>query len=261
MITFTIATVCYNAARWLRPTIRSVETQDYPHVEHIIVDGASHDETLAQLHHYRQRNAAERSAHRIVVRSEPDHGIYDAMNKALGLATGNYVLFLNAGDRLHTPSTLSHIASAIERRQPGAELPAVVYGHTHLIDADGRFLRPRRLVPPERLSWRSFRKGMLVCHQAFLARRDLAQAQHYDTAFRYSADFDWCIRIMQRAEQLRLPLLNTHSVLADYLAEGTTTAHHKASLRERFHIMRRHYGSLPTLGMHLWFAVRALLKP
>lgn len=261
MTKFTIATVCFNAAAFLRRTILSVEGQDYPHIEHLIIDGRSKDETLAQIHHYQERNSHLTSPHEIVCLSEPDHGLYDAMNKALRLATGDYILFLNAGDKLHSPSILSDIAHLLQKgNYADTARPAVLYGDTHLVDDEGRFLRRRRLSPPERLNWRSFRHGMLVCHQAFFARTDLAKTHLYDLDYRFSADFDWCIRILRSAHSRRLPPLNTHTVVVDYLSEGMTTRHHKASLRERFHIMCKHYGLFTTLMQHAWFAVRALLK-
>lgn len=259
MLKFTIATVCYNAASALRPTLRSVEQQDYAAIEHLIIDGASKDETLAQLHHYRERHRREGDGLEVVFRSEPDKGIYDAMNKALALATGDYILFLNAGDRLHTPHTLSRIAEQLAVYGEGDARPAVVYGHTDIVDSDGHFLRRRRLAPPAVLDARSFRQGMLVCHQAFYARTDLARATPYNMNYRFSADFDWCIRILQQGEQKRLSNHNTRLTLADYLAEGTTTANHRASLRERYDIMCRHYGTFLSLCLHAWFALRALL--
>lgn len=280
MIKFTIATVCYNAGRLLQRTIASVEAQDYPAVEHLIVDGNSRDETLAHIHHYQERNSRAAIQHEIVCRSEPDEGLYDAMNKALRLATGDYILFLNAGDKFHSTSTLSDIAAqltsayaltddetadedaadrltSLVRRQ----LPAVVYGHTDLVDDEGRFLRHRRLAPPETLTWKSFRGGMLVCHQAFFARTDLAKATPYnDEKYRFSADFDWCIRIMKEGARLRLPMHNTHLVVADYLSEGLTTKNHKASLMERYDVMCVHYGKFRAFMQHVWFAVRSVIK-
>lgn len=261
MIKFTIATVCFNAARNLRRTLQSIEAQDYASIEYLIIDGRSKDETLAQIHHYQERNSHLPSPHEVVFISEPDRGIYDAMNKALRMASGEYILFLNAGDKLHAPSTLSEIATLIKNGgyAPDA-LPAVVYGDTDIVDDDGNFLRHRRLSPPERLTWRSFRHGMLVCHQAFFARTDLAKEQPYNLDYRFSADFDWCIRILRTAAGLRLPNLNARLVVADYLSEGTTTANHKASLRERYRIMAHHYGTFSTIVQHAWFVIRAILK-
>lgn len=250
----TVITVTYNAADLIGRTIDSVESQDYPYVEHLIVDGNSQDDTLEQIHHYQERNSIARVKHEIVCLSEPDEGLYDAMNKSIDLATGRFLLFLNAGDKFHSHETLSQLARVIE----GSEsLPAVVYGDTHLVDACGDFLRRRRLEPPETLTWRSFRDGMLVCHQAFLAATDLARAERYDRRYRFSADFDWCVRIMKQAERLNRPLVNSRAVIADYLSEGLTTRHRKASLFERFRIMVRHYGLVPTLIRHAWFVIRS----
>ena len=143
--------------------------QDYPHVEHLIVDGASKDATLNLLHLWEKQSEESETPHKLVVVSEPDKGLYDAMNKALRLASGDYVLFLNAGDCFHTSTTLSDIARSVaEANYPPQQLPAVLYGDTDLVDNEGQFLRHRRLSPPEKLTWRSFQQGMLVCHQAFL---------------------------------------------------------------------------------------------
>lgn len=254
----TVATVTYNAADLIETTIGSVEEQDYPNVEHLIIDGNSQDATLTAVHHYQERNSVAAVPHEVNCLSEPDSGLYDAMNKAIDMATGDYLLFLNAGDRLHSAGTLSQIAAAV--RAAGDAMPAVVYGDTHIVDAEGRFVRRRRLSPPSRLTWQSFRYGMLVCHQAFFARTDLAKALPYDLRYRFSADFDWCIRIMREARRRRLPLTNAKIVVADYLNEGMTTRNHRASLRERFHIMVRHYGMAATLLLHAWFVVRGAFK-
>lgn len=250
----TVATVSYNAGTLINRTIHSVEEQTYPYVEHLIVDGNSQDDTLEQIHHYQERNSIAAVRHEIACISEPDDGLYDAMNKAIDMATGKYILFLNAGDTFHSPDTLETIARTAKQTK---QLPAVVYGDTHLVDAEGRFVRRRRLAPPEQLTWRSFKNGMLVCHQAFFARTDLARRMHYDEKYRYSADFDWCIRIMREASRQHIPLANSHIVVAHYLSEGLTTKHHKASLRERFDIMAHHYGWLSTVLRHAWFVVRS----
>ena len=137
---------------------------------------------------------------------------------------------------------------------------AVVYGETDLVDNEGNFLRHRRLQAPEKLTSKSFRSGMLVCHQSFYVRTDLAKATPYDLHYRYSADYDWCIRLMQRAEKRRLRFLNSHLILTDYLSEGLTTKNHRSSLLERFRLMTLHYGWGTALAEHLWFVVRAIIK-
>jgi glycosyltransferase involved in cell wall biosynthesis len=256
MIKFSIITVTFNAGRAFSTTADSVLSQIYSEVEHIVVDGASTDGTLDLARRYAQRNEESASGHEVVVRSEPDKGIYDAMQKGLNMATGDYVCFLNAGDWLPSADTLLTIADKIDLDCR----PGVLYGDTDIVDDEGRFLFHRRLSPPERLTWRSFRQGMVVCHQAFYARTDIAQAVDYDQSFRLSADVDWCIRVMKKCEEKGLELKNLHSTVVNYLREGQSTRHHRASLKERFRIMARHYGWLPTVALHAWFALRMLVR-
>lgn len=257
MVRFTIITCTYNAAAMLRRTLESVWSQTYEGVDHLIVDGASKDATVEMAENYKQKNDARGNGHTVRVVSEPDRGLYDAMNKGLSLAGGDYLLFLNAGDAFHSVDTLSTLAAMVEGCEP---LPAVLYGDTNIVDAGGRLVRRRRLSPPERLTWRSFCRGMLVCHQAFYVRTDIAKATPYDLTYRFSADVDWCIRVMREAARQGLELRNSHTVVADYLYGGMTTANHKASLKERYAVMRKHYGLIVTAVMHLWFIVRAFFK-
>jgi glycosyltransferase involved in cell wall biosynthesis len=248
---FTIATVTYNATETIERTILSVEEQDYPYVEHLIIDGNSTDTTLEHIHHYQERNSIAEVPHEIVCRTEPDEGLYDAMNKALRLATGDYILFLNAGDTLHN----AHLLSDIARIAAGTKA-AVIYGHTDLVDNEGTYIGPRRLTPPDVLTSDSFKQGMLVCHQAFFANMKLARNVAYDMKYRFSADFDWCVRLMKAAEEKGMALLNSKLIISDYLNEGLTTRNHRRSLIERFKIMTHHYGLLSTCLHHLWFVVR-----
>ena len=241
---FSIITVTYNAEAVLDDTIQSVVVQTYKEIEYIIVDGGSKDKTLEIAKRYAEKLS--------VIISEPDKGLYDAMNKGIRLATGDYVCFLNAGDQLHEDETLFQIVQSLYE----AELPDVIYGDTDIVDLDGHFLHKRRLSPPENLTWKSFKQGMLVCHQAFFARTSLAKVTPYNLKYRYSSDFDWCIRIMKQAKVLH----NTYLTIIDYLSEGMTTQNHQASLMERFWIMSRHYGFLTTVFQHLWFTIRLAIK-
>lgn len=239
---FSIITVCRNAAGVIAPTLESVDAQTCRLYEHIIVDGASTDATADVV-------AGHPSALRHFI-SEPDRGIYDAMNKGMSMSSGDYLLFLNAGDRLHAPDTLQLYADAIM----AADYPGVVYGQTDIVDTDGHRIGPRHLRAPEQLTLQSFADGMLVCHQAFVALRKIAGG--YNPRWRFSADYDWCIRCLQHSRRnVYVP-----AVTADYLAEGTTTANRRRSLMERFHIMRYYYGTIPTLLRHVRFALRAFRR-
>jgi hypothetical protein len=184
------------------------------------------------------------------------------MNKGLRCLTGDYVCFLNAGDFLPAPDIARRIVQAVNVQCSmfNVQCPAVLYGDTDIVDGEGHFLHHRRLAPPEHLTWKSFRQGMLVCHQAFYARADYAIATPYDMQYRYSADVDWCIRVMKAAAKENVPLLNLHMVVANYTQEGQTTLHHRESLMERYRVMEHHYGRVQTLLLHCWFAVRSLLK-
>ena len=253
-----IITVTYNAESTIERTLRSVEEQTYGCIEHIIIDGCSSDHTLSHIQRYVERNSLP-NRHGIRVVREPDIGLYDAMNKGIQQATGDYLVFLNAGDRLHEDTTLEQLASLSGWQRNRANY-AILYGETDLVDGEGRFLRHRRLQAPEQLTSKSFRSGMLVCHQSFYVRTDLARATPYDLNYRYSADYDWCIRLMQRAEKRRLRFLNTRLILTDYLSEGLTTKNHRRSLLERFRLMARHYGWPTAIAEHLWFVVRAVVK-
>ncbi len=264
MTRFSIVTVTFNAERVVGRTLGSVLAQRGVSVEHIIVDGASGDATMDIVAGYVRESALKAPGNEVRVVSEPDGGVYDAMNKGLRMATGDYVCFLNAGDWLPGADTLSTIAANARLdgiREGGGPLPAVLYGDTDIVDAEGNVLGPRRLRPPRELSWRSFMHGMLVCHQAFYARVDIAREVPYDLSLRLSSDVDWCIRVMKRAEEMSLPLANVGATVANYQRDGLSTRRHGESLWERFLVMRRHYGLATAAAMHLWFALRALCPP
>ena len=275
MIKITYVTITYQAAKVLQRTLDSVLQQDYPEITHLIIDGASTDGTLEMVNDYIERSNAANNGHKILLMSEPDNGIYDAMNKGLRSLDGDYVCFLNAGDFLPAQDTVSRIVETISQRDgsfvspdtkglqgdcPQCDLPAVLYGDTDIVDAEGHFLHHRRLAPPEHLTWKSFRHGMLVCHQAFYARTDFAIATPYNQKYRYSADVDWCIRIMKAAAKENVPLLNLHMVVVNYTEEGQTTLHHRESLLERYRVMESHYGRISTFFMHCWFVIRSVIS-
>lgn len=242
---FSIITVTYNAESTIEATMRSIKQQTFRPIEHIIIDGASKDNTLYIINKYKDDNTK--------VISEPDHGLYDAMNKGIRLATGTYLCFLNAGDTFHEQDTLEKMVNNAGLSD-NDKLPDILYGQTAIVDAERHFLRMRHHTAPEVLTWKCFQQGMLVCHQAFFVKRTLAEP--YNLQYKYSSDYDWCIRMMKKADVIS----NTHLILIDYLDEGMTTRHHRASLIERLRIMAKHYGWGKTLLMHLWFVIRLVKK-
>lgn len=257
MIKFTIVTCTYNAEPVLHRTLNSVLHQSYADVEHLILDGLSKDGTVKMAMEYKEKSDKDENGHDITVISEKDGGLYDAMNKGIRHATGDYIVFLNAGDVFPNEDTLETIAASVGE---GETLPGVLYGDTDIVDNEGHFLCHRRLTPPKKLSWKSFRWGMLVCHQAFYARTDIAKKTPYNNkVYRFSADVDWCIRIMKECAKENLPLRNVNEVIVNYLDGGMTNKNHKASLKERFRVMADHYGIIQTAIMHVLFVFRAIL--
>ena len=238
---FSIITVTYNAAKVLRPTLDSVKAQSFRDFEYLVIDGASSDDTLQLVE---DAGIATTS-----VWSEPDKGLYDAMNKALKKAKGEYLIFLNAGDAFATPETLARIAVKAQ------DHPDVIYGQTQLVDDQRKVVGMRHLTAPAVLDWKSFKDGMLVCHQAFIARRELCP--EYNLNYRFSADYDWCIKVLRQSQSTAY--VGDEPIIS-YLSEGLTTENHKKSLRERYRIMCHYYGTVPTMLRHVKFALRHLLR-
>ena len=238
---FSIITVTWNAADVIAPTIQSVQRQTSSDYEMLIIDGASTDDTLAIV---RQASIAS-----LRVFSEPDNGLYDAMNKGIARARGRYLIFLNAGDKFADDTVLARLAMLT------ADNPGVIYGQTQLVDAEGQVVGKRHLTAPKKLTANSFMNGMVVCHQAFAARRDLVP--EYDLQYKLSADYDWCIKVLKKSPA------NAYAgqePIISYLADGMTTRHHRASLMERYRIMCRHYGTATATLRHLGFIPRYLRR-
>ena len=225
----------YNAAGLVERTMKSVASQSWTNLQHVVVDGASGDDTLRVVEKF--------SRPALKVFSEKDKGIYDAMNKGLDLAEGDYVLFLNAGDELFSATTIEDIM----RSESGAD---VYYGNTAVVDNNGLVLGDRRLSPPEYLDWKSLRHGMLVSHQSMLVRSSIAVK--YDLQYRISSDIDWTIRVLKNARKV----VNTHIYISKFLEGGVSTSQRKRGLKERFSIMKKHYGIASTLWDHGFIAMR-----
>jgi glycosyltransferase involved in cell wall biosynthesis len=237
-----IITVVFNGEKVLERTIQSIHTQTYRNLEYIIIDGASNDGTLELI-----------KQHQEVVnkwKSEPDRGLYDAMNKGLAMASGDYVLFLNAGDQFYKDQTLEKVFS------DGVKAD-VLYGETLIVDPEGKEIGMRRLKTPEVLSWKSLMNGMLVCHQSFIVRRSISP--QYELRYKIAADYAWMLECLKRAKTI----VNTHMIISRFLEGGMNKSNIPTALKERFYIMASHYGWLRTLIMHvliglrfIWFVIK-----
>lgn len=242
-----IITITYNAERFLERTIRSIVAQeactlgvDY---EYLIVDGASTDGTLDIIRRY--------EAHVSRWTTGPDRGLYDAMNKGQALAIGEFVWFMNAGDELHDPQTLSRLLAAI-RINPETD---VFYSDALFVNEDGSPVGLRSEATPhalpKRLRWQDMAMGMKVSHQAFVARRRIAPPYPINNL---SADLDWEIRCLKAARRVTyLPF-----VLCRYLVGGLSVQKHRQSLIDRFTVLIWHFGLFQTLINHGRIVWRAL---
>lgn len=241
--TISIITVCYNAAGTIEETICSVLGQTWKNIEYIIVDGASKDNTLNIVQKYRSRIA------RII--SEKDKGLYDAMNKGLQLATGDYVLFLNADDLLYAADTLEKAFSNCKEAD-------AIYGEAMFVNSAGEEMGLRSAQTPHkvpaRLNWRSLRYGMVVSHQAFIIRRSLAGP--FDLQYAVCADIDWMIRCLKQCSST----CNAHAVICNFRTGGISKQQQKEGWRERFLILSRHYGTASNLFNHVYIGWRYLFS-
>ena len=237
-----VITITFNASRVLPPTLRSVAGQTFRDFEHIVIDGASTDDTIAV--------ARRLGVDGLRIVSEPDKGLYDAMNKGLAAAKGKYVVFLNAGDAFAGEDVLEAYAGAADSD------PDIIYADTEIVDEERRVIGPRHLSAPDILTAESFSHGMLICHQAFMVRRSMAPA--YDLQYRFSADYDWTVKCIMLTDPAKC--VNLRRVAVHYLSDGLTDRNRKASLMERFRIMARHYGYATAVCRHIGFIPRAVLR-
>ncbi len=183
---FTIVTVCWNSAAVLARARDSLQAQTYRDYEWVVVDGASTDSTMEIV---REFDAAP-----VVSVSEPDKGIYDAMNKGVRMARGEYVFFLNSDDALHDADVLADVAQALEA-EPRTEL---LYGNVVYTYPSRKLLRTFSHIDARSLPFED------LCHQATFARRALFERLGtFDTRFRLNADYDWLIRVFRSGAHTR----------------------------------------------------------
>lgn len=231
-----IITVTYNALQELPATLESIQPLLGKSVELIIVDGASNDGTQEYL-----KSKSDIITYWI---SEKDMGIYDAMNKGLRLAKGEFVWFLNAGDYLHDPKALNEILND----NPNADL---YYGDTEMITSDGKSLGLRRGGVPEILNADTFRTGMKVSHQSIIVRREIAP--EFDISYRIVGDLDWLIRLVKQGVRVK----NLHQIVSKFTIGGASGKHWSFAMKERWRCLKTHYGFWPTLWAHIVIILKA----
>ncbi|MBN2484736.1 MAG: glycosyltransferase [Bacteroidales bacterium] len=227
-----IITVVYNAKKQLEATVLSILEQTSKDFEYIIIDGGSTDGTLDVIKKYESQIG--------FWLSEPDNGLYDAMNKGLSHAKGTFVWFLNAGDKIFDMDTVQKLTDIYAKTDAD-----ILYGETMVFSEAGNDVGLRRHSAPADLSWKSLKMGMLVCHQSFLPKREIAP--YYNLEYSCSSDIDWEINCLKKARRI----VNTKLIISRFLDGGRSKKTIFPSLKERFVIMVKNYGLGTTLLNHI----------
>lgn len=238
-----VITITYNAEQFLERTIKSIEMQGSSDYEYIIIDGGSSDKTL---------KIAEKYKHLVTTLvSEPDNGLYDAMNKGITHANGKYIWFMNAGDEIAEPNALFKLDILFKK---GAD---VIFGETAIFDTEGNYKGNRSEVSPHKLpqnlSWDQYGLGMLVCHQSFIVKKEIAPDYIENNL---SADIDWEIKCLKNAKLV----LKYEGILANYLEGGISHTNMFKSWKDRYIVLKNHFGFFGNLKNHFRIIFRADLK-
>lgn len=224
---FSIITVCYNAQNEIEKTIKSVLEQRDCKYEYIFVDGGSTDNTLKIIKTYKSK--FEEKGMKVIVISEKDNGIYDAMNKGANRAQGEWINYLNAGDVYFNEEVLKNISCALEGQEADIVVGEVVYVEGYL----GRRYKNEKLE--------NLKKHMIFCHQAIFARRNLLTDRPFDLTYHYSADYDWILWAYLNNHQIT----TIDVIVAFYDSTGISNRNREKTIQEAAQI-RRYYQLIPS---------------
>lgn len=235
-----VITVVFNAEKHIERTLLSIINQFNVNVEYIIVDGASTDNTPKIIEKYK--------SHIKVYLSEPDKGLYDAMNKGLKLASGKYVWFINAGDEIAGQQTIDKLLPF-----DGKD---ILYSDTIVIDENaeelGLLSQLTHNNAPDNLNWKMMKKGMVVCHQSFIVKKEMAP--FFDTKYRLSSDINWVIECLKKAKNTQ----KVNTPLSKFMRAGLSKQKINQAMKERYFILKYHFGFWPNLVNHLFLVFRFL---
>lgn len=222
-LSFSVITVCFNSATTLGRALQSVTKQDWPNVEHIVIDGGSKDGTAKVLEEHRSYLSH--------VISEPDQGIYDAMNKGLALATGDVICFLNADDYYDSSQVLSKVASIMQKDNLDAVLGDVGFFRKDNINRLVRHYRSG-MFTPKRLAW-----GWMPAHPALFMRQEVFnRIGYFKTDYQIAADYEYVVRAFCGRTALRYK--HIPEVLVRMQMGGVSTKGFQSTIRLNQEIIR-----------------------
>lgn len=221
---FSVIIPTRNAESQLHITLDSLVSQTCCDYECIIMDNESCDQTQSVATQYKALLPA------MTFHSAPDHGIYDAMNKGVQYAQGEYILFLGAGDKLHDASVLTKVKHTLEQSKPD-----VLYG-------DIFYLPDQTFHQIETLNNRYFASGKMICHQSIFAKKETLVKHPFDLRFPFGADRNWLIQTFREENTF----LHVPFIVADYAPDGFTSnpKNRKAVWMESGKILKQYYGFL-----------------
>lgn len=222
MLKVTVITVCYNEKNRLKQTLQSVCSQTYPYIEYLIIDGASTDGTVDMLKEY----SAERD---ILFYSGKDSGIYHAMNRGISRASGDYIYFLNAGDRFYNETVVEDVVSFIK------DTKTIYYGNVCMVYADG-LKQVRDFSGFDGRLTQELRNGCMPCHQAIFSPKDALVNHYFREMYRIRADFEWLLYSAENGyESKSIPV-----IISCYDSNGTSSRlkNYKLFLQEEREIIR-----------------------
>lgn len=229
----------YNCQSMIRKTILSVIEQSFKNVEYLIIDGKSTDETYSIVLRYAEKNKSIKSI------SETDKGIYNAMNKALKYVSGDYVLFLNAGDYFYSKDILKHFAEYIIK----FNRPDIIYGNAVFYVGQNIIMTEKK-----NFNWKLILKANGVCHQSVLAKAELFKEYQFEESFIYCADRDWLYYMYFKKRKF----VHMDEKVVYYEATGFSSQKRvqRDVTKEIFQIQKKY-------GIHLYYIsilVRALME-
>lgn len=229
---FTVITIACNEEKKIAETMQSVLSQDYKDLEYLVIDGASSDHTVEIA-----EKLADESGRDVKIYSEPDFGIYNAMNRGIARASGDYAIFMNAGDSFFGDTVLSNIEKRI--RQHGR---AIYYGKACLTRY-GRIKKIHDFAEKGYSVYDAMMKSHMPMHQSIVAPTDALRKYYFCEEYKIRADYDWLFKCYRE----RIRFINLDFVVCRYDYSGVSTkAMRDNSLQAETVIIRNKY--YPVMG-------------
>jgi glycosyltransferase involved in cell wall biosynthesis len=231
-----IITIVYNGEKSLEQTIQSVLNQTYENIEYVIIDGGSTDGTLDIIRRYENKIA--------YWMSEPDEGIYDAMNKGIYLATGEWINFMNAGDTFYQSDTVEKVFGSNFGNADS------IYGNNEIV-YNSELSVIRRAMDIKDL-W----KGIIVNHQSMFVKTDIMRKRPFNPAYKIGADYEF----IYSAYMDKCKFHKTETVISSTAQGGLSDMNIIPNIKEQWMIAKRHNPSLKVNAYYLWLILYAVMK-